>query len=225
MCKKHFSRVCIMYSLPFTTGKRDEWDPDLKCQVALYFERRQSSSELGSLISKCVRSSKICISSDTLAITYDQRVVYSSLVTCGDGGLKQLWGLIHGPNSPLMARGLLAVNLHDSVIVWCKGKPLDLKRVTGKLNISCMCTRIVPITKTCREECDFTCLVALLYMCACVAILSYCFCATLHGDQFLSLQYIVHLYCDGDVPTNVEKSTSSCCMHRATILKFSLTQP
>ena len=133
MCKTHTSHVVgLVHSLPLTTGKRDEWDPeDLACQAALYFVERQSSSELGSLICQCIPSSKICVSSDTLAITYGQRVLYSILVTCGNGGLKQLWELIHGLNSPLVARGLLAVNLHDSVIVWHKGKPLDLGRITG----------------------------------------------------------------------------------------------
>ena len=91
----------------------------------------------------CNQSSDFSVNPDSLAVMFEHRVAYCYVVTCSDRRQKMLWDLIFQFNSPLLALGLLAVNLNDRIVIWQEGKPADLSRVTGQsetLVEICMCS-------------------------------------------------------------------------------------
>lgn len=105
----------------------------LKVQAFLLFNEKQSFRKLGDVIYRQSKSGEIYVRRDALTVIFDNnRILYGNLVTYGGNGLRKLWELVFTGGSVLLGKGLMALGLHGSLIVWINSKPKGLGNITGQ---------------------------------------------------------------------------------------------
>ena len=122
-------------------------------QAFLLFDEKQSFRKLGDIIYQTSKSGEIYVRRDALTVHFGDKILYGNLLTYGGNGLKQLWLLVFGVASPLRGKGLVALGLQNSAIVWIRRKPAGLGNVTGCVSVCLsVCLLMCYMVSVCVES-------------------------------------------------------------------------
>jgi hypothetical protein len=114
----------------FTTGNKSSEDV-ARPQVLLIFNEKQSFRKLGDIIYQLNQSGEMYVRRDALTILFGNRIMYGNIITYGGNGLHQIWKLITPEGSVLQSKGLVAIGLQNSLMIWINGKPQGLGEITN----------------------------------------------------------------------------------------------
>lgn len=117
----------------FITGRTSEKlvDKDIvRSQAVLLFSEKQSFRRLGDIIYQLNQSGEIYVRRDALTILFGSKIMYGNILTYGGSGLQQIWNLVIPPGSVFRKKGLVAIGLQNSLMIWINRKPSGLGPIT-----------------------------------------------------------------------------------------------